>query len=317
MSGVIAKRIEPMHADVREIPVAGLQEPLHYFEIEPEDSKFYTVGVDVTHRCNMACANCYSPIRDLPDVPKEDLLRFFSRLGQRTEIRLTGGEPTLRTDLPELFRAIVELGHRASLMTNGLKLADKTYTAELKATGLKFVALSVNGADRDDVYKKLDGQACADKKMRALDNLAELGFFLNLNCILAKGINDDAPARLRDKLKELGSHGTLRFRNIGKLGRHMTCDNWTFDEMIDLVTDAFGVDRRLAEESKLVNGYEEEHNVLFPVDPKRKYSTTWIKITDWRPSENSIPDPNSIRRGRMTKDFKVAPFFEHAKINGW
>jgi molybdenum cofactor biosynthesis enzyme MoaA len=295
----------------------GEEPTLHYFEVEPEQSRFYTIGVDVTHRCNMECANCYSPIRNLPDVSKEDLIKFFSRLGRKTEVRLTGGEPTLRSDLPELIRAINQHGHRAAIMTNGLRLADREYAQSLFDAGLKFVCISVNGADDDTVYKKTDGIACAEKKMRALQNCADIGFFLNMNCILIKGVNEHIPARLNQVLRDMKVNGVLRFRNIGKLGRYMQQDNFTFDEMIGLVTKAFGVDRALADESHKVNGYEEEHNVLFPVDPKKKFSTTWIKITDWRPNENSIPDPDSARRGRMTKDFKVAPFFEHAKLNGY
>jgi molybdenum cofactor biosynthesis enzyme MoaA len=308
--------MRPIRKPISQSETESQTEGLHYFEVEPEQSTFYTIGVDVTHRCNMECSNCYSPVRTIPDVAKEDLIRFFSRLGQKTEIRLTGGEPTLRSDLPELIRAINDLGHRAAIMTNGLRLADRAYAQLLFDAGLKFVAISVNGADDDVVYKKTDGVACAEKKMKALANLADIGYFLNLNCILVKNVNEHVPARLNQILRDLKVNGVIRFRNIGKLGRFMQQDNFTFDEMIQLVTSAFGVDPKLAEESRTVNGYEEEHNVLFPVDPKRKLSTTWIKITDWRPTENSIPDPNSARRGRMTKDFKVAPFFEHAKLTG-
>lgn len=307
--GLAAKKTEV----AAKVEVSGLK----YFEIEPEQSQFYTVAVDVTHRCNMECSNCYSPIRNLPDIPKHELIQFFSRLGKRTEIRLTGGEPTLRSDLPELIRAINEYGHRATLMTNGLKLSDKAYAQSLFDAGLKFVCISVNGADDDEVYRKTDGIPCAEKKMKALKNCAEVGFFLNLNCIIVKGVNEHVPTRLHRILKDLKANAVLRFRNIGKLGRFMEQDNYSFDQMIDLITSAFGIDRQMAAESHKVNGYEEEHNVLFPVDPKRKFSTTWIKITDWRPTENSIPDPNSARRGRMTKDYKVAPFFEHAKLNGY
>jgi hypothetical protein len=41
----------------------------------------------------------------------------------------------------------------------------------------------------------------------------------------------------------------------------------------------------------------------------------WIKVTDWSPEDSDIPDPGSIRRGRITQEFKVAPFFEHVKLN--
>ena len=66
---------------------------LTYYELEPEASNFYTIGIDVTHRCNMNCANCYSPIRTIPDIDQQGLVNFFKRLGRKTEIRFTGVSP--------------------------------------------------------------------------------------------------------------------------------------------------------------------------------------------------------------------------------
>ena len=39
-----------------------------YYEVEPEDCNFTDVTADVTHKCNMACTNCYIPNRDIPDM---------------------------------------------------------------------------------------------------------------------------------------------------------------------------------------------------------------------------------------------------------
>lgn len=294
--------------------IQTLQE-LNYYEVEPEHSQFYTIGVDVTHRCNMECSNCYSPIRTLPDVDFNDLVQFFNKLKKRTEVRLTGGEPTLRNDLPELISAINSAGHRAAIMTNGLKLSDLDYCKKLKAAGLKFVCMSMNGADDDSVYEKMDGRKCAELKMKALDNITSLGFFVNINCILVRGVNDYIPARLANILEKLNTRGVLRFRNIGQLGRFMKTPNYQFDEMVDLLAKAFNKDPKKIVQMNQVNGYEEDHNILFPIDDNKTLSTIWVKVTDWNPGKSSIPDPNSKRRGRMTKDFKVAPFFEHAKIN--
>ena len=289
---------------------------LHYYELDPENSKFYTIGIDVTHKCNMNCANCYSPLRNIPDIDKDGIINFMKRLGQKTEIRFTGGEPTLRDDLCELISEGVAAGHRLSIMTNGLKLAEKDYCKKLKDAGLKFVCISMNGADDDDVYKKMDQMICAEKKIEALKNIAEFGFFININCIVAKGINDHIPKRLCDILQDLKLNAVLRLRNIGEIGRHMNQENYTFEELIELVGSFLNKNPELIKKYKIVNGYEEQHNVLFPINEGKKFNTTWIKITDWRPYSNFIPDPLSIRRGRMTKDFKVAPFFEHVKVNG-
>ena len=128
-----------------------------YSEQEPKDSKYYSLFVDITHRCNMECANCYIPVRDVPDL---DINKFYNALAQfpqKTEIRLIGGEPTVRTDLVEIVAKIKELGHRPTMMTNGLMLARPGYARELVDAGMRSIYISMNGADDDDVYEVMDG----------------------------------------------------------------------------------------------------------------------------------------------------------------
>ena len=51
---------------------------MNYYELEPEQNTFSNIVVDLTHKCNMECANCYIPIRDVPDLDKEKLYDFFT-----------------------------------------------------------------------------------------------------------------------------------------------------------------------------------------------------------------------------------------------
>ena len=50
----------------------------------PEESPFSTLFVDITHRCNMECHNCYIPVRELPDMPADWLYEILGRLPRRT-----------------------------------------------------------------------------------------------------------------------------------------------------------------------------------------------------------------------------------------
>src|SRR5687768_415169 len=88
----------------------------------PEDSPFDTLFADITHRCNMACSNCYIPVRDLPDLPVDWLYGILARLPRRTRIRLVGAEPTMREDLPQIIAQVRRLGHLPVVLSNGLKL---------------------------------------------------------------------------------------------------------------------------------------------------------------------------------------------------
>lgn len=292
---------------------------MNYYEIEPEQSKFKTLVADITHRCNMECANCYVPNRTIPDMDLEKLYDLARRLPQRTEFRLMGGEPTVRKDLPDIISNIRKLGHRPTILTNGLKLGNFDYVKTLYDAGLRSLNISMNGADDDAVYTVMDELKCADRKMAALRNVIKLNMFVNINCILQKGVNDHIPERLISIFKNEfpNAAGVLRFRNVGQIGRYTLRknQNHTFDELIEKFAKVINKDVDYIKSMNVVEGFVEKYNVLFPLDESKKRSGLWIKITDWSPDSSDIPDPDSIRRGRITQNFKLAPFFEHVKLN--
>jgi molybdenum cofactor biosynthesis enzyme MoaA len=284
-----------------------------YFELEPQDNIFHSVIADVTHKCNMECINCYIPNRDIPDMNIDNLRECISKFPKRTEIRLIGAEPTVRKDLPEIIKMIRETGHRPMLNTNGLKIANEHYVRKLINSGLRVLSISMNGADLDSLYLKTDNMLCAKRKVKALKNCVSMNMFVNINCLIMKGVNDAAIGRLIDMCKELDHKIVIRFRNIGQIGRYSLEkeDNYSYDELINLVATTAGVDPHEVRTQNVVDGYEEDHNILFQI-PNTKI---WIKVTDWSPEDSAIPDPGSKRRGRITENFKVAPFFEHVKQN--
>ena len=290
---------------------------MNYYELEPENNHFRSLFVDLTHRCNMNCANCYVPNRQIPDMPKKPLFELLKKLPFRCQIRLIGAEPTLRKDLPEIISEVKRLRHHPVLLTNGLKLASEDYTRSLKQAGLFFVHLSLNGADEDAIYKKMDGAACANRKIKALENLAKMNFFIHASSILLKGTNERVPKRLYQILKNLKVRkAVMRFRNIGQIGRYMAEkeDNYSFKELVSLMAKEFGLSESFILKNNKIGGFKEPNIVFFPLI-KSKTQEIYVKITDWSPENSNLPDPESRHRGRVTQDFKLAPFFEHVKQN--
>ena len=110
-----------------------------YTKIKPENNIFNVLVADITHRCNMECSNCYIPNRNIPDMNIDNLYNFIKKLPNKVFIRLIGAEPTMRLDLPNIINNIIQLGHRVSLTTNGLKLGNLNYVRQLKQSGLKYV----------------------------------------------------------------------------------------------------------------------------------------------------------------------------------
>ena len=280
-------------------------------ELDPSENTFATIFVDATQKCNMECANCYSPDRNIPDLDMNLVWPVLEQLPTKTEIRLYGGEPTVRKDLPEIINKIKKYGHRPLLLTNGLMIARESYAKELYDAGLRALHISMNGADDDEVYEKMDGVKCAARKIKAWENCAELGMYTQVGAILQKGTNDHIPSRALTLHNRIGGHTTFRFRNIMKSGRWAADEqNWTKDEMIELVCSQFNLDPEWAKIwNKQKNfAYEEDH-IYVPLDETKWLKTPWIKITDWSSRNNADHNLSNSRRGILNSNFKIESFF--------
>ena len=289
--------------------------------VPPEFNTFETVVADLTHRCNMACANCYVPNRDIPDMDIGRLEACLAVLPQRVNVRLIGAEPTMRRDLPEIVSMVRRRGHRPVLATNGLRLAREGYAQRLGEAGLRHVHISLNGVDDDGWYEAIDGLRCAQKKLKAVENAVACGMTVNTGTILVRGVNEAAVERMFRLFTEtIRPRGvTLRFKNIGALGRFDEAgeaDNLSMAEMEALCAQTIGLDAAGLLELARDRGHVEANSRIFPADREtRPGRGIWFKITDWQVSGGGCVDPGSVRRGRITEDFRIAPFFEHVKAN--
>jgi uncharacterized Fe-S cluster-containing radical SAM superfamily protein len=309
---------------------------MNYFELKPEENTFSNIVVDLTHRCNMECANCYIPNRTIPDLDKEKLYEFLKKLPFRTYIRLIGAEPTMRDDIFEIIRTVKDIGHRPSLTTNGLKLAHEPYVASLQDAGLRLLLLSMNGADEDSVYKTLDNGNWATVKVRALNNILKHRLPVNTGTIIAKGVNEHTIKRQIDlfvnKALENGINfdrdkpynritPVLRFKSVGSIGRNM--GNTFFynpREWAQLASDQLGIPYKAIIESRATSGVVKagsygvaETSLLFPYhSPAGKF---FIRFIDWGVNDEGVIDHDNPNRGRLTENWTIAPFFEHVKAN--
>lgn len=285
-----------------------LQQIKFFKDIEPEDSTYQYVYIDLVHRCNMECNNCYLPNRDYPDVDYDKLVEFIGKFKIRTEFRLIGGEPTLYSKLPELIKTIKsnQLNHRVTLVTNGLKLASKKYVKTLKESGLNRVYLSMNGFDDDDLYQKIDNMKCARLKMRALENILSNKIGMSVGFIVVKNINEHAIDKMIDYFIKGNHRMTFEFRNIGTIGRNMlgTIENYDYKSLIDILENKFQFDKHSAH-------IDDQYSKVY------KINKFIIRINDWGIFSNGMHETANKLRGRMTENFKVASFFEHLKENEW
>jgi len=155
-----------------------------------------TILLEVTQRCDLSCAVCYADSRaDGDDPTLEVVAGWFQRakeVASNCNIQLSGGEPTLRDDLPDIVAEGRRLGFEfIQLNTNGLRLArDRAYLTALKQTGLSSLFLQFDGTD-DSIYCRLRGRPMLREKLEAIAACGENDIGVVLVPTLVPGLNVD------------------------------------------------------------------------------------------------------------------------------
>ena len=156
-----------------------------------------SVLLEVTQRCDLNCPVCFadSGSGKENDWTLQEIEAWYKRLlqsGGPFNIQLSGGEPCVRDDLPEIIRLGRSLGFEFfQLNTNGLRLArDPVYLAEMRQAGLSTVFLQFDGTE-DSVYEQLRGRPLLEQKLEAIWNCKEVGVGVVLVPTLVPGVNID------------------------------------------------------------------------------------------------------------------------------
>ena len=156
------------------------------------------VRVSITDRCNLRCTYCM-PEAGVRPLPCADILRFeeieaicqaLSELGV-SRVKITGGEPLVRRDAPELIRRLKALPgiRQVTLTTNGVLLLEQAEA--LLDAGIDGINISLDTLDAQ-VYARLTRRDALAQVLAGLDRLQSLGYDrVKLNCVPIKGINDD------------------------------------------------------------------------------------------------------------------------------
>ncbi len=155
--------------------------------------------ISLTDRCNFRCFYCLP--NGEPPLARKDTILTYEEITYITEIfvslgiekvRLTGGEPLLRKDVPKLVSQLSKLKPRLSdlaLTTNGFDFPRKA--ADLRAAGLDRVTLSLDSL-KADKFKEITGVDALDKVLTAIAAAKTFGFEpVKINAVIVRGCNDD------------------------------------------------------------------------------------------------------------------------------
>lgn len=154
------------------------------------------VLLEVTNRCNVRCPICFSNSRDgagsEPDLATiERMYRTILASGGPFPVQLSGGEPSMRDDLPDIVALGKQMGFSLiQINTNGIRFAeDPEFLSRVKKNGASTLYLQFDGVT-DDVHLALRGSALVDVKAKVIENCAEIGLGVVLVPVLVPGIND-------------------------------------------------------------------------------------------------------------------------------
>ena len=207
--------------------------------------------LEVTQRCNLRCRFCFadggSGSKD-PDVDEvKEMIRDIVRQCGDPLLQLSGGEPTLRDDLPELVRFAKEAGcSYVQINTNGIRLAeDPAYVQRLKEAGLDIVFLQFDGT-REEIYEKLRGRRLLETKLAAIRTCAACGLGVTLVPTVVPGVNDDdlgALVRLAVSLSP--DVKGIHFQPVSYFGRipaeEIPEERYTLDRLMADLSDQAGI----------------------------------------------------------------------------
>lgn len=185
------------------------------------------VLLEITQRCDLHCPVCFADAGNnpQPDLTMDEISVCYQRLltaGGPFNIQLSGGEPCLRNDLPEIIRVGRSFGFTFfQLNTNGLRLADDTaYLEELKIAGLSTIFLQFDGT-QDVIFKRIRGRELFDIKMSLIERCAELGMGVVLVPTLIPGVNThDIGSIIRLGLAHMPAVRGVHFQPISYFGRY-------------------------------------------------------------------------------------------------
>ena len=194
--------------------------------------------IDVTNRCNLKCPICFANASAAGYVYQpsfEEICRMIDNLAANRPVsvkalQLSGGEPTLRDDLPEIISYAHTAGiHHVEVNTNGIRIAnDPGFLGRVMESYVSSFYLQFDGVTNEP-YKITRGVDLLPTKLKAIDNLRARGHDSTILVVtLVRGVNDNQLGRIIDFAAS--NHDTIRCVNVqpvsitGRIDRNKLAD---------------------------------------------------------------------------------------------
>jgi len=186
--------------------------PIHELELESlmpfsaRPSAPYRMDLAVTYRCNNDCAHCYNAReRNFPELSTEQWFKILDQLWELgvPHIVFTGGEATLRNDLPELIAHAESNGQITGLNTNARRLSDERYVQKLVDAGLDHVQVTVESCDAQIHDEMMRAKGAFKQTIAGLKNALNNKLYVMTNTTMLRTNVQTIPDTL-DFLADIG-----------------------------------------------------------------------------------------------------------------
>lgn len=175
-------------------------DPITYLDIEKEEPFTYKytaplrMDLALTFRCQNDCIHCYAGgPHETPELSTQQWKQVIDKLSDIGVfiITFTGGEPTLRGDLPDLLKYAQEKGIVTGLITNGRKLKDQSYVKLLEKAGLDFVQVTIE-SHKPEVHDKMTNAVGSwIETVAGIKNAVNSEIYVSTNTTLSKNNAED------------------------------------------------------------------------------------------------------------------------------
>jgi uncharacterized radical SAM superfamily Fe-S cluster-containing enzyme len=196
--------------------------------------------IDITNRCNLTCPICFANASAKGYVVEptfDQIVQIMEHFRSMKPVpavllQLSGGEPTIRDDLPEIIHKGKELGFTELMVTtNGVRFGkDPEFLRKCQKAGMNAIYLQFDATDAPEIWKKIRGVNLWPLKKRVIENARKAGFFgVVLVPTVAKGVNDNQVGNILDYARDNSDvvSGVI-FQPVSLTGRI------SFEELMDI-----------------------------------------------------------------------------------
>lgn len=273
------------------------------------------LDVFLNYACQAKCPFCYNPpltpeLRDWK-LPLERLAHELLK-GRKKGFRgatFSGGEVTLLAELPVMLRLARKAGYSSvGVISNGIRMAEETYTRELVDSGMSFACLSIHAGEPALHDELLAVPGAFEKALRALGHLEKIGIPVVLNFVITRRNVRAMPAFIR---RFAARAGVVEFQLYfphyeGLMTVHADALKLPAEEVVPSLEKAFARARALGAGDKVF---------VYNMPPCSLPAIPMARLRNWeRESTSLLIDPKGVDDGRFQSERRDR--YKNAKCGG-